>query len=207
VADLRDVLAIPQIYQAFQRTGGFFGARLIAMQRYLPLAEGSRIVDVGCGPGYLREHLPASSQYFGFDTDERYIARARQTQQPQDRYRCQIFDEAAAAEVAPVDIIMMNGLLHHLTDDEARNLLTASVSALSPGGRIFTLDGCYVPGQTLFRKTLLDWDRGQYVRTAERYKALFPSDAVSLSAHVDEDLSRISYTFLSIVATKHGTAR
>ncbi|WP_371425180.1 class I SAM-dependent methyltransferase [Tardiphaga sp.] len=206
MTDLRELLAIPQIYQGFQRAGGFFGARLAAMQRYLPIAEDTRIVDVGCGPGYLRDFLPRSSQYFGFDTDERYIARARKTQQPQDRYRCQIFDEAAATEVAPVDIIMMNGLLHHLTDDEARNLLTASVSALSPGGRIFTLDGCYIPGQTLFRKTLLDWDRGQYVRTAERYKALFPGAAVSLSAYVDEDLSRISYTFLSIVATKHGTS-
>lgn len=202
MSDLRDILAVPQVYQAFQKSGGFFGARLKTMQRYLSIAENARIVDVGCGPGYLREYLPNSCQYTGFDTDERYIARARAAQRPQDQYHCRIFDEAAAADVAPVDIIMMNGLLHHLTDDEARHLLIASVSALSDGGRIFTLDGCYRPGQSLFRRKILDWDRGKYVRTAEQYMALFPPAEVSLTIHVDEDLSWISYTFLSIVATK-----
>lgn len=199
--DLRNILAVPQIYQAFQQSGGFFGARLKTIQRYLPIQEEARIVDVGCGPGYLRSFLPESCRYFGFDTDERYIARAQATQQPHDQYRCRIFDEAMAAEVAPVDIIMMNGLLHHLTDDEARRLLAASVSALSDGGRIFTLDGCYVPGQSLLRKKLLDWDRGRYVRTEDHYRSLFP-ETVSLSTHVDEDLSWISYSFLSMVATK-----
>jgi SAM-dependent methyltransferase len=205
MSDLRDILTIPQVYQTFQKSGGFFGARLMAMRRYLRIDEGMRIVDVGCGPGYLRYFLPASCQYFGFDTNERYIAHARPTQQPHDQYRCQIFDETAAAAVAPVDVIMMNGLLHHLTDEEARNLLLASVLALNQNGQIFTLDGCYISGQTLFRKKLLDWDRGEYVRTEERYKALFPENEVSLSAHVDEDLSWVNYTFLSIVATKRGS--
>ncbi len=199
--DLRNILAVPQIYQAFQQFGGFFGARLKTIQCYLPIPEEARIVDVGCGPGYLRSFLPLSCRYFGFDTDERYIARAKATQQPHDQYRCQIFNEAAAAEVAPVDIIMMNGLLHHLTDDEARRLLAASVSALSDGGRIFTLDGCYVPGQSLLRKKLLDWDRGRHVRTENHYRSLFP-DTVTLSTHVDEHLSWISYSFLSMVAIK-----
>lgn len=202
MTDLRDVLAVPQIYQAFQKSGGFFGARLKTQERYLPIADGARIVDVGCGPGYLRQYLPASCDYFGFDTDQRYIDRANQTKGPRDRYSCRIFDASAAAELAPVDIIMMNGLLHHLTDAEARGLLAASVAALSPNGRIFTLDGCYVPDQSLLRKKLLDWDRGQYVRTESQYRALFPEPQVTLSMHIDQDLSWISYTFLSVVATK-----
>src|SRR3954447_16479117 len=118
MVDLRDALSIPLVYQLFQTTGGFFGARLRAMQKYLQIPEQARIVDVGCGPGFLRQYLPASCTYYGFDTDQRYIDWARRDPQPNAAYECKIFDKAVAAQLAPVDVIMMNGLLHHLTDQE-----------------------------------------------------------------------------------------
>ena len=104
--------------------------------------------------------------------------------------------------LAPVDVIMMNGLLHHLTDQEARELLAVAAASLAPGGKIFTLDGCYTPSQSLFRKKLLDWDRGCYVRTQGAYESLFPASGVAVRSHVDEDFARVPYTFISIIASK-----
>jgi SAM-dependent methyltransferase len=199
---LRDSLSIPQVYQAFQTAGGFFGARLRSMQKYLEIPEHARIIDVGCGPGFLRQYLPETCIYHGFDTDQRYIDWAKRDPQPNASYECRIFDRDAAAKLAPVDVIMMNGLLHHLTDQEARELLAVSAASLAPGGKIFTLDGCYTPGQSLFRKKMLDWDRGRYVRTQGAYESLFPSGEVAVRSHVDEDFSRVAYTFISIIASK-----
>tara|TARA_R110002020_G_scaffold15555_18_gene55285 strand:+ start:5231 stop:5839 length:609 start_codon:yes stop_codon:yes gene_type:complete len=199
--DPRNILSVSQVYQAFQRSGGFFGARLEALDRYLTIADGETVVDVGCGPGYLLDHLPGSCRYFGFDTDAGYIEHARKKGAGNAEFELGIFDAAAAARVAPADVILMTGLLHHLTDAEARDLLAVSWETLRPGGRLLTLDGCYRPDQSLFKRKLLDWDRGEYVRTEEAYRALFPS-GFELDAHVDEDMSRIPYTFITIVATR-----
>lgn len=199
--DPRRILNYAPVYQFMQHYGGFFGARLASMARHLPIEDGSTIVDVGCGPGYLRSHLPQGCRYIGYDTDTPYINFARRHHAANAEYHCQIFDSAAARLSAPADIVMMNGLLHHLTDDEARTLLVDATACLRPGGRIFTLDGCYVPDQSWFKKTLLDADRGQYVRSQSAYARLFPEE-LSVAAFVEQDLSWVPYTFISHVATK-----
>lgn len=200
--DLRRVLESPVVYQLFQQSGGFFNARLKAIARHLDVPETGVIVDVGCGPGYLRRHLPSTCRYIGFDTDQDYIDFARRHHAQNAEYHCQPFDAGAVAQVRPVDIVMMNGLLHHLTDAEAQTVVTDAYNALKPGGRIFTLDGCYTPGQTAFKRRLLDLDRGQYVRTRDEYAALFAGEFGPVRSVVEEDLSWVPYTWISHIATK-----
>lgn len=200
--DIRKVLNSPALYQIFQRSGGFFGARLKSLERYLPLASAGVIVDVGCGPGSLRSYLPRTCRYIGYDTDQRYIDYARIHHAENAEYHCRIFDSSESLRVRPADVIMMNGLLHHLTDTEARALLQDAYAALAPGGRIFTLDGCYTVGQTRFRKTLLDWDRGEHVRTAEGYAGLFDETVGRVQHFVAEDLSWFPYSWICHVAAK-----
>ena len=200
--DIRNILNAPTLYQFFQRSGGFFGARLRAMERHLPLPSAGVIVDIGCGPGALRSHLPRTCRYIGYDTDQRYIDHARIHHADNADYHCRIFDGAESARVRPADVIMMNGLLHHLTDSQARTLLQDAFAALPPGGRIFTLDGCYTAGQTRFRKVLLDWDRGEHVRTANGYAGLFDEGTGQVRSFVAEDLSWFPYSWICHVATK-----
>ena len=56
---LVDILQHPQIYQSFQSMGGFFGARIRAIDAYLTIKPGDHIIDIGCGPGFIVKHLPA----------------------------------------------------------------------------------------------------------------------------------------------------
>ena len=198
---MRSILEHPLAYRVLQNSGGFFGARLKAFGKYLPLTGAERIVDIGCGPGFVVEHLPPTVDYHGFDTHEGYIAFATSRFGKTARFSCRPFDDDTARDCGPVDVVMMNGVLHHLDDDTAHVTLEAARRALGPAGRLFTLDGCYVDGQSSVARLLLDYDRGKHVRTLERYRALVGAHFGSAVANLDPDLSWFPYTWLVMVGT------
>jgi SAM-dependent methyltransferase len=199
---LKSLLESPAAYQAFQQAGGFFGARVKAIAEFLTIAPGSRIIDIGCGPGYIREHLPDAVDYIGFDIDEAYIAHANKKFGARGRFFCRFFDADAAKEFAPVDIVMMNGVLHHIPDAELAGTLANIRAVLHPGGLLFTLDGCYRPGQTAFRKWMLDNDRGQHVRDEAGYRALLEQHFETVNLYIREIYSRVPYTFVVGIAAR-----
>ena len=192
---LKDVLTLPQLYHAYQQLGGFFEARLRAIADYLPLESGMRVLDIGCGPGHIVRHLPEGVEYTGIDVDEKSIAFARRNFGERARFICGYFDDVLAEELKPLDVVMMNGVMHHIGDDELGATLRSIRGALSPTGVLFTLDGCYVPGQSRVAKWLLDNDRGHHVREPEGYRSLLLRDFDPVDLHVRDDLSTWPYTF------------
>eukprot|EP01037_Dinobryon_pediforme_P004391 gene4391-4437_t len=197
---MKHVLELPALYQAYQEIGGFFGARVTAIRDYLDLRAGARVIDIGCGPGYILRHLPADIDYVGLDIDEPSIAFARAKFGTRARFEARYFDEAAARELGPADVVMMNGVMHHIADDDLIATLRLVHGALKPGGVLFTLDGCYAPGQGRLEKWLLDNDRGVHVRSAEAYRALLEAAFPDVTLHVRNRLSRLPYTFAIGVA-------
>jgi SAM-dependent methyltransferase len=198
---LKDILKHPVIYQTYQDLGGFHGGRVKALASYAPMKGGERVVDIGCGPGFIVRDLPPNVSYLGFDTDERYIAYAKGRFGRMGRFFCQTFDRTAASEHGPVDIVMMNGVLHHLSDEEVRETLPAIRAALGNGGRLVTIDGCFVDGQSWIARTLLRNDRGQHVRTRPHYESLMRGAFDHVEVHIEDSLSRIPYTFIVMVGT------
>ena len=95
----------------------------------------------------------------------------------------------------PADIVMMNGVMHHLDDADLAATLANIAAVLKPGGRLFTLDGCYEQGQSRVARWLLDNDRGVHVRTAAQYHALLDECFGTVDMHIRDDLSRLPYTF------------
>jgi len=192
---VKQLLNAPQVYQKFQEAGGFFGARQRSIQDYLNFEDGQRIIDVGCGPGFLANHLPKGIRYFGFDIDQTYIEYAKTHFSAKGSFYCEVFDAERAAAIGPADIVMMNGLIHHLDNDAARATLRAAHCALKRDGTVFTLDGCYRVGQSPIAHWLLRNDRGQFVRDEAGYRALLSSVFDDVTVHVREDLSWVPYTF------------
>jgi cyclopropane fatty-acyl-phospholipid synthase-like methyltransferase len=193
---MKAILGHPALYQAYQRAGGFFGARVKAIADYLTLRPGMRVIDIGCGPGHLLHHLPEGIDYNGFDIDEAYIAHARRRFGHLGKFHCRHFDAAAAREFAGTDVVMMNGVLHHISDDDLRTTLSEIRSALRDDGVLFTLDGCYREGQSRIAKWLLDNDRGEFVRDQNGYDHVLRSVFKKVNLAIRDDYSRLPYTFI-----------
>jgi SAM-dependent methyltransferase len=202
--DIRDVLGSPLIYQTYQRAGGFFGARLRAIKACLPLKPGERIVDIGCGPGFIVECLPPGIIYSGYDTNAKYIEYATARFGGKGTFICNLFDSETARAHGPADVVMMNGLLHHLDDRELDATLAVIKEVLAPGGRVFTLDGCFANGQSSIARALLKSDRGKFVRNEEQYRSLMEKHFASVDVLIDHHLSWIPYTWIVMVGRTGG---
>jgi SAM-dependent methyltransferase len=165
------------------------------MDDYLQLEPGMHILDIGCGPGHIVRHLPEGTHYTGIDVDERSIAFAKRTFGGRGRFIRGYFDATLAESLKPLNVIMMNGVMHHIADDDLARTLQNARAALASAGILFTLDGCYAPGQSRIAKWLLDNDRGGYVREAAAYRSLLSADFDSVEVHVRDDLAIWPYTF------------
>lgn len=200
---LKETLSHPQVYQTFQEAGGFFGARLKALKRQNVLADVKSIVDIGCGPGFIARHLPPGVRYTGFDLDQSYIEFARaKFGTDMIQFHCEPFDDAWARKLAPVDLVMMNGVLHHMPDTDVIATAKAAAACLGPHGSLFTLDGAYRNGQSSFRRWMLDNDRGKFVRESDKYADLLKSVFNKVAVSTYEDLSWVPYTYAICIAQK-----
>ena len=138
---IRSVLRDPRIYQMFQEGFGFFNARVFAVEKFLEIKPGSRVLDIGCGPGYIVKHLPKDVSYAGYDIDPSYIEFAQRTFGDRGTFHCRLFDAAAAKEFGKADIELMKGVLHHLPDDLLLETVGTLNSPLNPCGLLFRVVG------------------------------------------------------------------
>lgn len=201
---MRQLLANPALYQLYQELGGFHAGRVSLIREYLDIRPGARVIDIGCGPGHIVRDLPDNIEYFGFDIDERSIAFARKHFGDRGTFRTRFFDAAAAEELAYADVVMMNGVMHHIPDAEMTETLRHVRRVLKPGGFLFTADGCYAPRQSLLVRWLLDNDRGEYVRDEAGYRRLLEAVFGRVDLHLRGDCSRLPYTFAIGVAANDG---
>lgn len=168
---LRGLLANPFLYEMVQSLFGAKHARRVFVERYVRPNPGDRILDVGCGPGELLRYLPAVD-YRGFEPNPAYVERARREFGARGRFFAKELDAADLDAMPPADIAVVSAVLHHLDDDEARQLVGLLRRAVRPGGRLVTIDPVFVPNQHPVARALIAMDRGRNVRTPEGYRAL-----------------------------------
>lgn len=199
---MKKLLQRPAIYQLYQELGGFFAARVLAIRDYLAIKPGMRVIDIGCGPGHIVKHLPPGIDYLGLDIDQPSIDYAKAHFGDRASFQARFFDADAVGELGPADIVMMNGVMHHIGDDDLAATLGNVKAALDERGVLFTLDGCYVPGQSRIDKWLLHNDRGVHVRDAAGYRRVLEREFGRVDLHIRNDYSRLPYTFAIGVARK-----
>jgi SAM-dependent methyltransferase len=164
-------LASPFVYETFHH--------LIGARRWLKrfardvirARRGDRVLDIGCGPGALRRYLPDTT-YIGFDRNEAYIRHAQRTFGDAGDFICDDVANFAEHALAPVDIAVAIGFLHHLDDRLARDLLHEIANMLRPGGRFISVDPCQHPDQTGIQRFAVRHDRGMHVRAFSAYPEL-----------------------------------
>jgi len=196
----RPILNLPWAYQMWGSVVGSDGYRKTLAREHIRARPSDRILDVGCGPGSMVPYLPRS-EYVGFDANPDYIQQA-QRRFPEAHFTCDRVNEYNLPQSEYFDIVIALGILHHLDDQEAVQLFRMARRTLKPQGRLITLDGVWVAGQSRFAKFLLSRDRGRFVRRAEQYVALASTSFSTVNSTVRHDMLRIPYSHLILECSR-----
>ncbi len=192
---VRPILDRPFFYELYHSLVGANYRSRVLVNDYIRPEPTSRILDIGCGPGNMLPFLPECA-YLGVDVNDSYIAAARQRYGHRGKFVCERVSHHNVEQLGAFDIVLALGLVHHLDDDEARDLFRLGHTALKPGGRLVTNDGCYTANQSSAERYLLSRDRGRFVRTEVQYLELAHSWFPNVLSHVRTDVLRIPYTHL-----------
>lgn len=198
---IQAVLNFPLIYKVFGHAIGRPNRYRAFIDHHVGAQRGDRVLDIGCGTADILRMLP-DVQYTGFDLSAQYIASARRRYGHRGTFRCEKLDASTNCEAATYDIVLALGVLHHLEDDEAIQLFTLARHALRAGGKLVTIDGCYVEGQSSVARYLLRHDRGRNVRTEEGYCDLAARVFPVVRSTVRHDLLRLPYTHVTLTCER-----
>lgn len=190
------IFGLPLIYRFFNFVIGANRYRSMYVDRHVRPFKGDKILDIGCGPGDILAHLPPDIDYVGFDMSRKYIDSAKEKFGNRGSFFCRKITRDAVADNGSFDIVMANGVLHHLDDSDAIELFELARVMMKPSGRLVTIDGCYVKGQSLIARYLLSIDRGKHVRTGEEYVRLASSVFPHVAVNTYTDMLRIPYTHI-----------
>ena len=183
---LRSILSIPAIYNSFQWMVGTPRMRRHVVEANLKVPKPCKLLDIGCGPGELRDYFPDDVEYIGLDKDvgcidyasKHYGARGTFMNADVTRLNGTTFKES------DFDIVLMFCVFHHLNDVEVNKVLELARFCLKPTGIAISVDGVYLREQSRMAKYFLSKDRGLFVRTDDAYLALvrqhFPNPTVTI---------------------------
>ena len=191
---IRSVLAIPAAYNLWWRVVGGPAWAKVLVGQYIQPRAGARILEIGCGPGTIAGYLP-DSEYVGFDMSSKYIEMARK-RFPHAQFVCERVSQFSLAKQQSFDAVLALGIVHHLDDQEARQLFQIAYDALKSGGKLITFDGVWTNDQSPAARWLLARDRGEHVRNEGEYVNIASQVFANVKATVRHDLIRIPYSHL-----------
>lgn len=168
---VRSVLSHPSVYSSFQLLMGAHKSRIEFVSEYVRPVPGMTILDIGCGPADLLAYL-LNVDYWGFDISEQYIGKARERYGHSGHFFCRRLRKQDIDGLPRFDVVLAMGLLHHLDDSPAHEVVQLAWAALKPGGRLLTKDPCLDPAQNWISRFLIRNDRGRNVRDKRGYEAL-----------------------------------
>ena len=199
---LKRLLANSRIYESFQNEllGGKRARKWLA-DHFWKLKGRESVIDIGCGPGIVLDYLPRDINYCGIDISETYIRMARAKFSSRGTFFLGTARDLLAhdpSRLASADLVLCNGLLHHLSDGEALEVLSLSRRLLKPSGRLFCIEAVFLANQTHLSRWFVARDRGRHVRSEHEWKLLIEQVFESYSTSILTGLLRIPYTHIVI---------
>ena len=198
---MRRLLSIGTAYNTFIYLIGKFGfARLYLFAKYIPYCPGTKVLDLGCGPGTNTEFFQPAD-YLGIDISEAYISKARQAH-PGFNFACDNFLDLDESFNESYDLVLMSGLLHHLNDEMFMEFMAKSYALIKKGGRLIAIENCLHQKQSKLKRKLILMDRGKYVREVEHTRRLIEQTDFNSQISIEEDLLMIPYSHLIATCQK-----
>lgn len=171
----------------------------------LDARPGDKVLDIGCGPAYYFDALPPC-EYYGFDTDSRRIELARTKYGSRGIFRDEPFVEKHAQEYGPFDKVLLLGLLHHVDDEVAADLLDLIARSLRPNGRVVALETAFFDGQSKLARLIAKNDQGDFVRTLKAYDKLVGASFGKVQSRTVGDTWRMPASHYMMILEEPKTA-
>jgi SAM-dependent methyltransferase len=162
-------LANPWVYDVL-RPLAVGGIDMRAIARFCDVGPNDRVFDLGCGTGSLVPHLECAS-YLGVDLDRSALAHAARFERDGVRFVHGDGWDRAFCNHRP-DVVLMMGLVHHLSDSGFRSVVDRLRQGLETPPRLVTMDVSFYRRRWL-NNFFSRLDRGAHVREPEGYEALF----------------------------------
>lgn len=152
--------------------GGYHQHRVL-LSRHVA-RDASCVLDLGCGTGIHADYFDPKI-YVGVDISPRYIARARQNF---PRHHFEVMD-ATTLKYAKHSFgtVIISGVLHHLEETVAKQVLGEVSRVLSPQGILLLWED--VPTQdpyNLVGKLVHQLDVGEFIRPRAEYEELLSDE-------------------------------
>jgi SAM-dependent methyltransferase len=192
---LRSVLALSWVYRLFAHILGIEANRQWFIDDVLCLRDGQKLVDVGCGPADILDRLPGV-EYVGLDISDAYIQTARikfKARGGANFLSGSVEDWTLNPLTYGADIVLANGVLHHVDDDEAKKILEFAYRVLKDNGWFIFYEPCYLIWQSGISAYFMSLDRGQNIRTEQQWKELASSIFPIVSTNIVTGVNRLGY--------------
>jgi ubiquinone/menaquinone biosynthesis C-methylase UbiE len=178
LSSLSRVLDNAKVYETFHHI--FSGEKTIQLKRFLDAKAGDvplKVLDLGCGPGTSAGLFLDRQRYdyLGVDINPSYIARA--SRRFPLRFVCSDIAELSAIGET-YDLILINSVFHHLTDEQAHHVLGAARALTSANGECVVLDMVRperFTWATAIQTLLIHMDRGKFCRSISTLHDLIES--------------------------------
>lgn len=154
IPDLRRAVKCDYFYKSFWRDphfarlylGRYVTTFLEFLEKHGPRKGSLRVLDVGCGPGYVSLELArAGHKVVGIDISDKAIATARRTAESNPykqgfgslEYHVRPFHE----ETGTYDAVVFSGVIHHFSNPNA--VVQGALQRIPSGGLLACLEPCH----------------------------------------------------------------
>jgi ubiquinone/menaquinone biosynthesis C-methylase UbiE len=159
---------------------------------YIKPNSGERILDIGCGPADILKFLPDDIEYIGIDFNEMYIKAAKKQYQNRGTFILGNVNNLSEYFNEFFDVVIIIGVIHHLSDNDAKHLIQCANNILREKGRLITLDNIDGDYIGLINKIALKLDRGNFIREEMSYTQLFAPFS-KVKTHIKKAPMRVPY--------------
>ncbi|MBC2716498.1 MAG: methyltransferase domain-containing protein [Desulfobacteraceae bacterium] len=191
---LRAVLGHPVIYNFFGRIAGMPGKYRMYIGKFMKPVDNMRILDIGCGTSTILDYLPSSVFYEGYDINPAYINFAEKKYGHRAVFHNKRVNQMTLLKSEPYDVILADGLVHHLNDSEAKKLFQIGYKSLKKNGFMLTSDPAFIENQNRIAKFISSIDRGRHVRFPKDYSKIAESSFANIETHIIHDIGTVPMT-------------
>jgi SAM-dependent methyltransferase len=196
------ILKVPFVYRSLTLLVSPASLAADTVRDFLDVADGSRVLDLGCGYGEIAKYFVGRTEYVGIDSNQGYIDEANlRFRNTNAQFIVADIADPKVLALGPFDLVLLTGVLHHLPSELVKELAEASKGLVSTKGRFVAVEPVFAPDQRLSARLTIAADRGRYVRDAEGYVSLLKNGFKNVESQVLHGRLRIPYSHVILTCS------